>query len=380
MTKVYNGYSTGMKEVLYLSFDSLKEGVGASQVLAYMRKVQPMTQVTILSFEKEMPSESEIVELEKDGLTWRPMPFGRYGIVGGLGRVFRLWLRIDRSKIIHARSTLPALAALLRFPNSWIWDCRSLQADQRKALSSGAKTTLSFLVMRALEFLIAKRSTFIIVITNAVVPVFMARYKVPKEKLTVIPTCVDVEKFELNSFMRTGVIKILFAGTFSAAYDVQLINKIIFKLKAHFPVTVTIAASQGATEYWKLVQYDSVVSVAHHEMPTLIREHDLGFSIWRNDLGISLTSVASTKTAEFLACGRPVVINSLQGDFGRLIREHNAGVVTISEADSDIERYAQKIISLIDDEATPLRCRELALKEFNLNLGVSNLIELYKEM
>jgi glycosyltransferase involved in cell wall biosynthesis len=90
--------------------------------------------------------------------------------------------------------------------------------------------------------------------------------------------------------------------------------------------------------------------------------------------------VASTKTAEFLACGRPVVINSLQGDFGRLIREHNAGVVTISETDSDIERYAQKIISLIDDEATPLRCRELALKEFNLNLGVSNLIELYKEM
>jgi len=369
-----------MKEVLYLSFDSLKEGVGASQVLAYMRKVQSATQVTIISFEKKMPTKSEMFEVERDGLIWRPLPFGRFGIIGGASRVFRLWLRTDRSKIIHARSTLPALAALLRFPNSWIWDCRSLQADQRKALATKPKRNFSFLLMRALEYILAKCSTSIIVITNAVVPVFIARYKISQKKLTVISTCVDVEKFEAKPSNKSNDIRILFAGTFSPAYDVNLINKIIGKLKEYAPVTVTIAASLGATEYWKKVSYDTVVSVTHDEMPTLIQEHDLGFSVWRNNLGISLTSVASTKTAEFLACGRPVVINSLQGDFGVLIKEYNAGVVTSSDSEKDIEGYAKKILDLIKDKTTPKRCRELALKEFNLELGVKDLIELYEKM
>ena len=367
-----------MREVLYLSFDSLKEGVGASQVLAYMRKVQLVTKVTIISFEKEMPSEYEIFAVEKDGLNWRPLPFGRFGIIGGIGRVARLWLRIDRSKIVHARSTLPALAALLKFPNSWVWDCRSLQADQRRALSPKQKWNLSFLVMRVIEYILAKRSSSIILITKSVVPIFISRYKVPQNKIHVIPTCVDVAKFQETPFKKAKGIRILFAGTFSPAYDVHLINKIISKLKEYSPVTVTVATSHGSTEYWKQVDYDNVVSVPHNEMPMLIQEHDLGFSIWKNDLGICLTSVASTKTAEFLACGRPIVINSLQGDFGTLIKENNAGVVTNSESEDEITRYVLAILELVKDETTPKRCRELALKEFSLDQGIENLLKLYQ--
>jgi glycosyltransferase involved in cell wall biosynthesis len=161
---------------------------------------------------------------------------------------------------------------------------------------------------------------------------------------------------------------------------VQLINEIIKKLKGYHPVTVTIAASRGATDYWKQVDFDFVVSVNHDEMPRLIQEHDLGFSIWRNDLGICLTSVASTKTAEFLSCGRPVVVNSLQGDFGALIREHNAGVVTFSGNQNEIEEYVRRIIQLVEDETTPTRCRQLAIKEFNLELKIQDLIKLYESM
>jgi len=369
-----------MREVLYLSFDSLKEGVGASQVLAYMRKVQLVGKVTIISFEKEMPSESEIFTVEKDGLNWKPLPFGRFGIIGGIGRVVRLWLRIDRSKIIHARSTLPALAALLKFPNLWVWDCRSLQADQRRALSAKRKWNLSFLVMRVVEYILAKRSSSIIVITKSVVPVFISRYKVPRSKINMIPTCVDVARFQETSLNKAKVIRILFAGTFSPAYDVDLINKIINKLKEYSPVTVTIATSHGSTEHWKRVDYDEVVSVPHNEMPRLIQDHDLGVSIWKNNLGICLTSVASTKTAEFLACGRPVIINSLQGDFGTLIKENNAGVLTYSESDQEIEEYVLKILELVKDETTPKRCRKLALEEFNLDKGVETLNKIYREL
>ena len=145
-----------MTEVQYLSFDSLAEGVGASQVLAYMLKVSKECGVTIVSFEKNMPSEQEVLELHKAGITWIPLPFGKFGTFGGLRRVFEMWKVVDRNRVIHARSTLAALVAMLRFPKAWIWDCRALQADQRRALSEKKRRTLVFVFMRGIEHVLAK--------------------------------------------------------------------------------------------------------------------------------------------------------------------------------------------------------------------------------
>ena len=369
-----------MREILYLSHDSLLEGVGASQVLSYMRKVQQFIPVTIISFEKVLPNELQINEVQREGLKWMPLPFGSFGIMGGIGRVVRMWLKVERSKIIHARSTLPALAAMLRFPRSWIWDCRSLQADQRRALSESNVLTAQFLIMRGIEYLLAKKASAIIVITHAVVPIFIGRFNIKESKIRIITTCVDIEKFRDVPFKRTKEIKILLAGTFSAAYDLDLINKIIERLKELRRVKITIATSLGSTDLWKKINYDLVTSVLHNEMPNLIQEHDIGVSIWKNDLGISLASVASTKTAEFLACGRPIIINSLQGDFGTIVGNEKSGVVTQGSSPSEIHDYANKILELIDDERTVSRCRNLAVREFNLDMAVVKLIHMYQEI
>ena len=103
-----------MDEIQYLTFDSLKEGVGASQVLAYMREVAKVRPVHIVSFEKIEPNVVDLHNLIKDGIDWTPLPFNQYGILGGLSRVLRMAKVVDRTKIIHARSTLPALAGILR--------------------------------------------------------------------------------------------------------------------------------------------------------------------------------------------------------------------------------------------------------------------------
>ena len=368
-----------MKEVLYLSFDSLREGVGASQVLAYMRKVAPQRNARILSFEKTMPTPSEINDMQIQGLLWEPLPFGRYGIFGGVGRVFRMWKKTDRTKIVHARSTLPAFAALLKFPKMLIWDCRALQADQRRALSKKKRKNLRFLVLRTIEYVLAKRATKIIVITQAVKPVFVSRFSITPNKIHLISTCVDVNRFQEKPFRITGEIKILLAGTFSAAYDVKLINDIIKELKNYKKVVVTVATSQGSTDLWKELNYDKVISVTHENMPKLIQDNDLGVSIWKNDLGICLKSVASTKTAEFLACGRPILINSLQGDFGQLVKDAQAGVVTSNSTRFEIESYVKEIIVLLADKGTTARCRNLAVKKFSLDNGIKELLSIYTD-
>jgi glycosyltransferase involved in cell wall biosynthesis len=368
-----------MDALLYLSLDSLREGVGASQVLAYMRKVQKHTSVTIVSFEKVLPSSSQIQDLNSIGITWIPLPFGRFGAIGGIGRVFRMWLLVDRSKIIHARSTLPGLAAMLKFPKIWIWDCRSLQADQRRALSRKQRINLVFLVMRVIEHFLAKRATSIIVITNAITPILVKRYRIKTSKIHVIPTCADLEKFQPTIAPKSKKLRILFAGTFSPAYDLVLINKLITNLKKSFEVEVTIATSFGSTELWQKLDYDFLTSVPHHKMPNLIRSHDLGISVWKNDLGVCLKSVASTKTAEFLGCGKPVIINSNQGDFGELIQEHGAGVVTFGSSDAEIEGYTRRLRELIEDKRTSERCRNLAIDHFDLDQGIAKLIKIYEQ-
>ena len=369
-----------MNEVLYLSLDSLQEGVGASQVLAYMRKVQKHTSVTLISFEKVMPSSSQVQDLSSTGITWIPLEFGKFGVIGGFGRVIRMWLLVDRSKIIHARSTLPALAAMLKLPKFWIWDCRSLQADQRRALSKKQRVNLIFLIMRVIEYCLAKRADSIIVITNAVIPIMEKRYRIDTSKIHVIPTCVDVERFHPTIAPGSKTLRILFAGTFSSAYDIDLINKLIASLKKSQHVEVTIATSLGSTQLWQKLDYDFLTSVPHHEMPKLIRSHDIGISIWKNDLGVCLKSVASTKTAEFLACGKPVIINSNQGDFGMLIEKHRAGIVTFGSSDAEIESYARRLIELIDDSSTFERCRNLVLEYYDLNQGVAELIRIYEHV
>ena len=173
---------------------------------------------------------------------------------------------------------------------------------------------------------------------------------------------------------------ILFAGTFSPAYDFNLINKVKDKLQEFQVVRLTVATSLGSTDLWRGLNYDEVISVPHEEMPELIARHDIGVSVWKNDLGVCLTSVASTKTAEFLACGRPVIINQLQGDFGTMIGASRTGVVTSGGSEEEISRYAQEIINLLGERNSAARCRSISVNELSLELGVKALIQIYNRV
>jgi glycosyltransferase involved in cell wall biosynthesis len=370
-----------MEEVQYLTFDSLKEGVGASQVLAYMREVAKVRPVQVISFEKIEPSEVEIRSLVKSGISWTPLPFNEFGILGGLSRVVRMALLVDRSKIIHARSTLPALSGLLRFSPRLIWDCRSLQADQRRALSGGSYFAPSFLFMRILEGLIARKSKRVIVITKSVMNIVIKRHKISNSKLVFIPTCVDTHRFTYIKSKNQDQIRILLSGTFSAAYDYRLINKIILNLRKRTTVEVIAAISPGSTSNWEKIEIDGVTSKSHLEMPNLIKEFDLGVSLWRNDLGVCLTSVASTKTAEFLASGRPVLINSNQGDLGAIIAKYGIGVVTDGDSELEIESYCDEILRLTRDPKLFERCQKMINEEeYSLESGISKLLSIYREL
>jgi glycosyltransferase involved in cell wall biosynthesis len=126
-----------------------------------------------------------------------------------------------------------------------------------------------------------------------------------------------------NNEKGNSPIRILIAGTLSPAYDIDLMNRILSNLKNNSSIRVTVALGKSHDMSWeKLSHVDIVLRVEHADMPRIINDSDVGLAIWRNDFGIALKSVAATKVAEFLACGVPVVVNSLQGDFGELVSKH----------------------------------------------------------
>jgi len=367
-----------MSGILYLTFDSVQEGVGASQALAYVKKLSEEFDIELISFEKEFPKKDLIDSISRTGIIWKPLEFGNYGILGGLNRIYRLWKLIDRKKIIHARGNLSALSAMLRFPKNWIWDSRALHSDQRRAISGSSH--FEYHTMRVIEFLLAKFSSSIIVITKAVVPVLVSRHRIDPGKLHVISTCVDTELFEFREIKNGPVINILLQGTFSNAYDIELMNKIIKKLRELKKVDVTVCTSKGSTNLWKKIDYDHIMSADYVDMYKVIAKNHVGMSLWRENLGICLKSVASTKVAEFLAVGRPVIVNQSQGDLSEIIGGNRVGVVTSGISDEEVDRYAHSLLELLEENAIEQRCRKVAIEEFSLNKAIADLRKIYLQL
>ena len=89
----------------YLSFDSLSEGVGASQVLPYVEGLARRgLQVRLHTFEKTAPSEMLRRRLQEQGVSWSIHPFGTLGTAGGLGAVARAAVAVRGAQLLHARS------------------------------------------------------------------------------------------------------------------------------------------------------------------------------------------------------------------------------------------------------------------------------------
>lgn len=373
--------SVNSKKLTYLSLDSMAEGVGASQVYEYLKKLAPNFHTTLVSFEKDEPSPSLLQEFVNSGIDWRPIPYGKTGINGAIKRIIKLFRIVPRKGLIHARSDFCSFIAILKGNRSVIWDCRALMSDHRKAIGQAGFLHLSYFLFRVMEFVSANFSREIIVITNAVVPVISSRYKLSPEKFHVIPTCVNLGKFQMESPLVSDEISVLIAGTVGPAYDFELMNQILMRLKEVSKIHVTLALGKSA--YKKSVNFiyhDQVVTRSHEQMPALIAEHTIGFAIWKNDLGICLKSVAATKVAEFLAVGRPVVVNSLQGDMSNIIGDAGVGILTEGASPEDVNSYVEQILVLIRTANLAQNCRSVAEAHFSLDSATAKLSDIYNSI
>jgi glycosyltransferase involved in cell wall biosynthesis len=326
-----------------------------------------------------VPTKTDIEQiLNKYGIDWTRLEFGRNGAVAGVQRLFRLTRAISKTDLIHARSDIPTLAAIISRRAPVLWDIRSLWANQRAFIEKNYFKKAIFLGVKPIEKICCIRSNGLSSLTNAVVQVLEAQYRnVPKVR-AVVPTVVDLEKFVFNIEL-PQLVRGLYSGTYNDYYDLDKSLEYILAIRELQELEVHWARpKESGTE--KLNAGESYIFEATYTaMPQIISEYSFGISICRQDAGLSLKAAMPTKIAEFLASGRPIVVSKGIGDMDCFLKEFKAGVIIDTENDSLLDK-AQELLELLNDPETPKQCRALAEKYFDIKSAVGTYINTYDQI
>jgi glycosyltransferase involved in cell wall biosynthesis len=353
-------------DILYVTHDSLLEGIGMSQIVPVVIGLSKAGwQVGVISCEKVSDTHSLHKKLTDGGVQWKILKFGRVGALGGLGRLFRLGLNLPLAKAHHCRGDLAAVACVLRLRENILWDVRGLWIDQKLVIGSIRKNAIVIWSARKLERIASLNAEAITTLTKAVYPVLRRRNPQITNFHEVIPTCTDLEKFSFQENL-PNKRNLLLSGVFNDYYDLPATRDFINELKLLLPTAVTWCHGHEAKRDHLGVGEEVIKVLNQNEMPQEIAEASFGIAICKKDIGESLAGVMPTKVAEFLAVGRPVVISENIGDLEELLLSTNTGVVVRDSYAVAIGELSQ----LLSDPGTPKRCRDLAERHFSMENAV----------
>jgi hypothetical protein len=215
-------------------------------------------------------------------------------------------------------------------------------------------------------------------LTSAIVPILFDRNKRLPILRTVVPTAVDLDKFQLNSKMPSQ-LRALFSGTYNDYYDLNLSARFMEEMQSQAKLEIHWARPIESNKSAIAVGETKVFPASQSEMAQVIPNYSFGVSVCKLNAGPSLAAAMPTKIAEFLACGRPIVVNKGLGDMDRFIEEFNVGV-TLDGSPNNLVESASKLVDIIKDFDTPLRCRAVAEKYFSMDTGTKEYLNIYSQM
>lgn len=365
-------------DLTYATVDSLSEGVGSSQIAPLMERLANHgMKISLLTFEKEAPPDSLVERMAKASVEWTQISFGNHGLFGGISRTFQLAKLMPNSEITHARSDFPAVAARFSGQNRILWDVRSLWADQRKFIEENPIRRGILALYSPLEEMACNSSMALSTLTKAVVPVLEDRHKKLPTIRTVVPTAVDLERFKFSPRMPSR-LRGLYSGTYNKYYDLDLSRRFIEEIRKFVSCEVGWARPKESKTMSLDAGEDYSFSATQSEMANLMSEYSFGMSVCKEDAGPSLKAAMPTKIAEFLAIGRPIVVNEGLGDCDEILEQNGAGIVI--KRNDDLTVRAKDLIELINDKNLPQRCRSLAESNFDLDKGVTNYLNSYEAL
>ena len=158
-------------DLTYVTIDSLSDGVGSSQITPLISRLSRSgLKINLISYEKSSPGTQLRDYFESMGVEWNSRPFGSNGLIGGIVRLNDLRAEILKTRLIHARSDVPAVSAIASHQAPVLWDVRSLWADQKVMIQQNLLNKSLYRIYRGLESIAARKSLGMSTLTSAVVP------------------------------------------------------------------------------------------------------------------------------------------------------------------------------------------------------------------
>ena len=387
-----------MSAALYVCYLGVDEPLVQTQVMPYLRALaQRGYGIHLLTFEKAAHSAAErrrlADDLREQGITWHALRYHRwpslpatlYDITCGALRAFGIALR-HRIRLVHARSHVGAAIALpldLLAGVPFLFDVRGLLPDEYADAGHWRRGGLKHRLGKAMERVFYRRAKGLVFLTETIRADLVRADPVLARRdgdLAVIPCCVDLSAYPFPPSARAADRAargwsdrrvIVYAGKLGMWYLDAEMARFFALARAQDPrlflEVLTPGPAGGLREALAAsgVPADAfaVRRVAPAEVPAVLAACDAGLSFIKPCF--SKRSSSPTKVGEYLAAGLPVVSTAGIGDCDRML-EGGRGVLLETLDDAAYRRAARDLYLLLEDPATPRRCRAFAEAELSL--------------
>lgn len=390
------------RRVLFISYNSLIEPLGPTQIVPYVLVLAECFDLTVLSFDKLVRTPAEDARdlaatgalLSAHGVGWlrlryhrRPsLPATAFDIAAGVARVVREHRRRP-FHLLHARGYVPAaiacaVKALTGVP--FLFDIRGLQAEEYVDAGLWRQGSLPFHVTKRVEQWILRSADGINTLTEAVRPILRGfpglRTRAGLPPWTVIPTCVDLDHFQFDAAARNRVRSrvgigerpvLVYSGSVGTWYQIDETLDFYAAARERWPHLFFLAlvnrqpdvVEQGLQDRGIPRDDYAVVWARHEEVPAYLSAADAAVAFIRPSL--SKQSSSPTKYGEYLSCGLPFAATAGVGDVDELLGGSTAGVLVGAHSHEVYQDAADRLRALAErgDRAA---CRAVAEREFSV--------------
>jgi glycosyltransferase involved in cell wall biosynthesis len=407
----------GMR-VLFISYNGMLDPLGQSQVIPYLRELsREGVNFTLLSFERapafEFEGTAKCAELHRqlatENIEWHwlryhqkpSLPATAYDVISGV-RYARLLVKRNRIEMVHARGHIPAtigLALKKIYGLKLIFDIRGLMAEEYLDAGHWRKGRIPHRLTKTMERRVLEVADGVITLTEKIWPIIKEWKGLRGREVIheVIPCCVDLELFKFCQEDRDRRRKELAVGkrfvlVYSGSIDGWYLTESMADFFAEF-----LQSKPDAHFLWLLpsghqrirsLMQDRGISLKNYTV-LAASSRDVSSYLSASDAGLVLikpcfSKLASspTKTAEYLACGLPIIMNAGIGDSDALLTEENVGVLIHNFDRQDYARAVVEIESFASDTGqTRRRARKVAAKLFDLrSIGIERYTRLYERL
>lgn len=399
------------KNTLYITIDGLTDPLGQSQILPYLKGiVSKGYSISVLSCEKEKHLNSHkklILSLIEDyGINWQ------YIIYDEKGGFFTRFLYIQtlkkmalklhankQFKLVHCRSFLPSLIGLklkktLGIP--FLFDMRGFWADERFDGGIWKRSNLlhqifyRYFKIKEKQFLV--NADAVISLTNAGLKDLLQRFDIPnlKEKVRVIPCCVDTNLFDPSLNYTLPALNInksdtllIYTGSIGTWYYTREMIDCVTEFRKLIPSLKLLVLTKDLNEFKAILSsYKKDVSnyifyqtANYKDIPSYLKmAHAAIFFIKPT---YSKIASSPTKMSEYWAMNVPIITNKGIGDNDLYFKNEKGGILINSFDNEEYKNAGYRLIQILN---SPKSYRHIAIEYFDTQKGTERYLKIYQRL